>query len=292
MECRTVLTTVTLIFFRFFDLISDWTELCLIRLICGGISHIPLEKQPAISVGDAVNYIKTNVPPSNDPSDISSFLRDEVEMENIIHIMSGSPDRFIPDQRIRSGRVCATKLIEGSDGIWRICLLSQSEIRDNRLFPTQPLAEAPITDRKLESIRSNPTNYWTFALHAQHEVFTGYWFERKVKLRGKDGQYGNKRTPGEFSRPSGIRIMKQFGSYIRYQIRAFNGLSEEAKAKFAKAKETVEYMEGNGMSKEEVYDLKLHIYIIDMIQAQINNSYTNGVDFIQIGKLPSSHQIS
>jgi len=72
-------------------------------------------------------------------------------------------------KKFKTGQKCGIKLDENPQFI---SLLSNAEIMENRLFPQKPILDEKIIDPKLASLRSNPTNYWTFALHAAHE---GNW---------------------------------------------------------------------------------------------------------------------
>ena len=159
--------------------------------------------------------------------------------------------------------------------------MSNHEMQELIAVKNPPLSQPPIENRRLESPRSNVTNYWTFALHANFEVFRAYWHQKTSK-HGK--YYGKHKKMGEFSTEKGMEIMKKFDSYIRYQIRAFNGSSKEFKKKMAHDGKTIMYLnEHPGVTIEEFYDLKLHMFIMDIIKTKIEDSFHSGTDFITIG---------
>ena len=81
-------------------MICDWTEIYLIRLICGKPDGTPIENKSPILICDALRFLKYFVPKITG-SAISEFLRNQKKMEKVVFIIAGFPQCPESDERIR-----------------------------------------------------------------------------------------------------------------------------------------------------------------------------------------------
>ena len=249
------------------------------RLVCGTVDGVALENKPPMDLDDVVRYVIDCVPSVPQDNDTTAEKYVTENAKEIIREIAGR------ETKLKAVRIRVTKSgfkIEDDAGQDRIRLISRDEWEAGFPFDKAPMDEEAISRPILANQERNRTNYWTFFLHASREIFIAYWFERKTKRKG----YGTQRKAGAFANSEGQEIMKKYGSYVRFQIRAFKGMTAAQQKERAERDPNIEkWVQEQDVDPEEAYDLKMHNFIFDFITGQIEKAFHNGLSLLQIGRI-------